>query len=151
MTEFSLTTPALLFPAISLLLLAYTNRFLHLAALIRDLHARYVHSREPVLKQQIEQLRHRLHLIRKMQGLGVASIFGCVLCMLMFFEGFRVLARWVFAGSLGLMLLSLSYSLREIQLSSGSLDLLLGDLEALEPTQAAAQIEQRENIGRFPA
>jgi hypothetical protein len=41
MNQLSLTTPALLFSAISLLLLAYTNRFLAYASVVRNLHARY--------------------------------------------------------------------------------------------------------------
>jgi hypothetical protein len=37
--ELPITTPALLFPAISLLMISYTARFLHLANLARSLHA----------------------------------------------------------------------------------------------------------------
>ena len=152
MNEFSLTTPALMFPAISLLLLAYTNRFLHLAALIRDLHARYSHNREPLLRRQIEQLRHRLLLIRNMQWLGVASIFGCVLCMLLVFEGFELYGRWIFAISLLLMLLSLAFSMWEIQISVGALNLQLSDLEDTHPHEheLSATIAPETQIGRFP-
>jgi len=152
MTDFSLTTPALLFPAISLLLLAYTNRFLHLAALIRDLHARYNDSRAPILRRQIEQLRHRLLLVRNMQWLGVASIFGCVLCMLLVFEGFPRIASWIFAFSLTLLLLSLAFSMWEIQLSVGALNLQLSDLEDSEnaPREPSATIDAETQLGRFP-
>lgn len=152
MNNFSLTTPALLFPAISLLLLAYTNRFLHLAALIRDLHARYSDSRDLLLRKQIEQLRHRLILIRNMQWLGVASIFGCVLCMLVVFQGYEVVGRWIFALSLLLMLWSLAFSLWEIQLSVGALNLQLGDLEDSDHqmSEPSATVNMESQTGRFP-
>ena len=65
--EISLTTPALLFPAISLLLLAYTNRFLALANLIRNLHAKYMSEKDLKIKAQISNLKKRVILIRNMQ------------------------------------------------------------------------------------
>jgi hypothetical protein len=77
--ELTLTTPALLFPAISLLLLAYTNRFLTLAALMRELYARYKATPDPRIKGQLANLRYRIGIIRNMQAFGVASFFGCVL------------------------------------------------------------------------
>ena len=79
--ELTLTTPALLFPAISLLLLAYTNRFLTLANLIRELHRSYKSNPEEIIFAQILNLRYRVKLIRNMQIFGVGSFFGCVLCM----------------------------------------------------------------------
>lgn len=75
--QISLTTPALLFPAISLLLLAYTNRFLALASLIRNLHARYMGEKDIKIKAQISNLRKRVILIRNMQLLGISSLFLC--------------------------------------------------------------------------
>ena len=76
-----LTTPALLFPAISLLLLAYTNRFLTLAALIRELHGRYPKGHEDTVLGQIINLRTRVRLIRAMQALGVVSFSAaCSVC-----------------------------------------------------------------------
>lgn len=66
--ELTLTTPALLFPAISLLLLAYTNRFLTLASLIRDLYARYKAQPDPRIKGQLANLCYRIVIIRNMQA-----------------------------------------------------------------------------------
>ncbi|MEZ4728377.1 MAG: DUF2721 domain-containing protein [Caldilineaceae bacterium] len=77
--ELTLTTPALLFPAISLLLLAYTNRFLTLAALMRELYASHRNQPDPNVKRQLANLRYRIVLIRNMQVCGVASFFLCVL------------------------------------------------------------------------
>jgi hypothetical protein len=127
--EFNLTTPALLFPAISLLLLAYTNRFLTLASLIRELHARYRQDHEPVILPQIANLRYRVVLIRDMQAAGVISLFLCVLCMFVLFAGLVDLGKIIFGVSLLLMLVSLGLSIREIQVSVDALNLRLRDLE----------------------
>jgi hypothetical protein len=130
--ELNITTPALLFPAISLLLLAYTNRFLHLASVIRKLHSDYVEKHDPILLPQIYNLRFRVTLIKHMQTCGVASIFGCVLCMLVLFSGYELIGRIVFGLSLTLMLCSLGLSIWEIRLSAVALNLHLRDLEEIE-------------------
>src|SRR3954464_8290962 len=111
----SLSTPALLFPAISLLLLAYTNRFLTLANLTRELYARYRAEPNPRIKGQLANLRYRIGIIRNMQVFGVSSFFGCVLSMFMLFAGLPDLGKWIFGGSLILLLVSLGLSLRELQ------------------------------------
>lgn len=127
--DFTLTTPALLFPAISLLLLAYTSRFLALAALIRSLKAQYHEKEDPVIIRQINNLRKRIYIIRNMQGFGILSFFLCVLCMFLFFNGQKVLAQYVFGLSLILLMISLVLSFREIQISVGALDFELNNLE----------------------
>ena len=126
--EFTLTTPALLFPAISLLLLAYTNRFLTLAALMRDLHGRYRAAPDVRLKGQLRNLAYRIVIIRNMQACGVASFFFCVLSMFALFAGYRVVGQWVFGGALILLLASLALSLREIQVSIDALMLQTSDV-----------------------
>ncbi len=128
-TELTLSSPALLFPAISLLLLAYTNRFLALASLIRDLESKYRSTHDTSLRAQIENLRSRVVLIRNMQVAGVASLFFCVLCMLVLFVGWPLAGKILFATSLILMLASLGISLRELQISVGALNVQLQDLE----------------------
>ena len=130
--KLELTTPALLFPAISLLLLAYTNRFLHLAALIRSLHGQYQTKPDPIIIAQIGNLRFRLRLIRNMQSLGVSGLFGCVLCMFVLFEGWNGVATLIFSVSLLMVLGSLGFSIWEIRLSAVALDLHLSDLEELQ-------------------
>jgi len=127
--NFTMATPALLFPAVSLMLLVYANRFLTVAALIRDLHAAYQAEPDRGLIEQIRTLRARLKLIRNMQGLAIASFFLCVLCMFVFFGGNRELAQWIFGASLLLLLGSLGVSFREIQISVNALDLHLRDLD----------------------
>ena len=125
-----LTTPALLFPAISLLLLAYTNRFLVLAQLIRQLHSQRATMTEMVIRQ-ISNLRLRLILIKAMQGLGVLSFLLCVLTMLLIFLKWMVPAEWIFAISICLLALSLLCSLLEIAISTKAIEIELEDLENL--------------------
>lgn len=131
--ELNLSTPALLFPAISLLLLAYTNRFLALANLMRDLYGRYKAQPDPKIKGQIKNLSYRIRIIRNMQVFGVASFFFCVLCMFVLFAGYTIAAQWIFGASLILLLLSLALSLREIQVSIDALTLQMSDLDSERP------------------
>jgi hypothetical protein len=127
--EISLTTPALLFPAISLLMLAYTNRFLTLATIIRNLHDRYQNQASENLLGQISNLRYRVYLIRNMQIFGVLSLLFCVVSMFALFAGWIAAGQWSFAIALILMIVSMLISLRELQISVGALDLLLMELE----------------------
>lgn len=130
--EISLTTPALLFPAISLLMLAYTNRFLTIATIIRGLHDRYKSEANENLLGQIANLRYRIYLIRNMQIFGVLSLLFCVISMFALFAGWIAGGQWTFAIALILMMVSMLISLRELQISVGALDLLLVELEEEE-------------------
>jgi len=127
--EINLTTPALLFPAISLLLLAFTNRFLALAGLIRSLHDRYQTRPDELIVAQIGNLRYRVMLVRNMQTFGVLSLLLCVVCMFVLFAGYILLGKLTFGLSLVLMMISLALSAREIQVSVEALNLQLRDLE----------------------
>lgn len=127
--DFSLTTPALLFPTVSLLLLAYTNRFLTLATIIRNLHDRYQNDHSANLLRQIANLRYRVYLIRNTQIYGTLSLLFCVVSMFALFAGWLAGGQWSFAIALILMIVSLGISLRELQISVGALDLLLMELE----------------------
>jgi hypothetical protein len=127
--DITLSTPALLFPAISLLLLAFTNRFLTLATIIRGLHERYQSERRENLLLQISNLRYRIYLIRNMQIFGVFSLLFCVISMFSLFAGWIEVGNWIFAIALILMMISLAISIRELQISVGALDLLLDDME----------------------
>lgn len=127
--ELDLTTPALLFPAISLLLLAYTNRFLTLATLIRGLHSKYQQEPDQLLFGQIKNLRLRVILIRNMQALGVLSLLFCVVCMFLLFAEEILIGRIIFGISLILLILSLALSVYEIQISIRALEIQLSDME----------------------
>jgi Protein of unknown function (DUF2721) len=134
--EMTFNTPALLFPAISLVMLAYTNRFLALANLVRNLYAEYLKSeKQSVLHGQIKNLRYRLRLIKNMQALGVLSFLCCIVCMYCIYLNSKTAAGILFALSLIFFLWSLVLSLIEIQLSNKALELQLGDMEDLkDPT-----------------
>lgn len=127
--DITLTTPALLFPAVSLLLLAFTNRFLAIATLIRQLHRSYLENPKIVLEGQLKNLRMRLLLIRAMQLFGVLSLFLCVLAMFFIYLQVSGWGDVLFGISLVSLLLSLFISLREIQLSTKALDIELSDME----------------------
>ena len=130
--ELSITTPALLFPAISLLMLAYTNRFLALAGLIRNLHDKY--QKDPDQKHIVEQIRNlraRIRLIRSMQAFGVISFIFCVICMYCIFRSWNDAAYIIFAISIVAFMLSLILSLIEITLSMRALELALSDMETV--------------------
>lgn len=141
--ELSINTPALLFPAISLLMLAYTNRFLALATLIRNLHSRYnEHADKEGVLQQIKNLRLRLRLIRSMQAFGVMSLFLCVLSMFFVYKGFSMQASFTFAISLIFMMVSLFLSLWEIHISTRALEIELSDME-LQKDSLISYIKER--------
>lgn len=127
--EINLTTPALLFPAISLILLAYTNRFLGLASVIRNLRDRYDDTHDPLISRQIESLRHRVVLIRNMQLFGASSLLLCIVCMGVLFAGWVAAGKAIFIVSLLFMALSLAISIYEIQISVKALELNLSDME----------------------
>ena len=129
MEELTLTVPALLFPAISLILLAYTNRFLSYAQLIRTLKAQYLQHRSDLTAAQIDNLRRRLYLTRAMQILGIASLFLCVVTMFLIYVGLLVLSAYVFGAALLLLIGSLGVSIREIQISVRALEIHLKDME----------------------
>lgn len=127
MEELTLTTPALLFSAVSLILLAYTNRFLSYAQLVRQLRDRYMENPSDITVAQIENLRKRLNLTRTMQGLGIASLFFCVVSMFLIYIGLQLLSAYVFGLALILLIASLGVSFREIQISTRSLEISRGN------------------------
>lgn len=125
----TLATPALLFSAISLLLLAFTNRFLALASLVRSLHTQYKEKPNELLFGQIRNLRRRLLLIRNMQIYGISSLLLCVLSMFLIYIQTTRVAEIVFGIALVVMIISLSLSIKEIQISVHALNLHLSDIE----------------------
>jgi Zn-dependent membrane protease YugP len=134
-----INTPAILFPAISLLMLAYTNRYLALASLIRKLHSDYVAGHEPEVRAQIENLRFRMRLIRQMQALGMISLLFCLGSVILVLAGLVRTGTGFFAIALFFMAASIVQCLREIIRSGGALDILLRQMETAE-----AQYEQNQ-------
>jgi hypothetical protein len=132
MQEITLITPTFLFSAISLLMLAYTNRFLSYAQLVRTLKDKYLENPDALTAAQIANLRKRLTLTRNMQWLGVGSLFLCVVTMFVIYIGYQAVAVWIFGLALIFLILSLGISVREIQISIRALDIYLNDIEKME-------------------
>jgi len=131
--DITINTPALLFPAISLIMLAYTNRFLALSNRVRSLHDKYQsHEHKHIIHGQIRNLRYRLKLIKNMQALGVVTFLSSILCMYLIYIESMKAANAVFAFSLVTFSASLLLSLVEIQRSTKALELELSDMEGLE-------------------
>lgn len=147
MNQLGLTTPAVLFSAISLIMLAYTNRFLAYASLVRELHARFKQSHDAVLLRQIVNMKRRLRLTRAMQILGISSLLFCVVTMFLIYVEWTTLAELVFGVALIMLILSLAISIREIQISSQALDLQLGDME--EKKQSLTESLMNPRRGRL--
>lgn len=129
MEQLNMTTPALLFSAVSLILLAYTNRFLSYAQIIRGLYSEYMSNKDYVLRDQIKNLRKRLYLIRAMQVLGVLSLLLSVVSMLLLYFELYAIGAFVFAFGLVAMIASLAISIWEIQISVKALDMHLKGME----------------------
>jgi len=136
----TLTTPALLFPAISLLLLAYTNRFLVLAQLIRQLRQMDSEEDHALIARQISMLRKRILLTKRMQTYGVLSFFVCTMSMFVLFLGLELAGAIAFGISLILLSISLLYSLYEIVISTNAINVELESFEARKQGKA----EKRE-------
>ena len=129
MEELTITTPALLFSAISLIMLAYTNRFLAYAAIIRNLHDKYQREKDSVLIAQIKNIKQRLYLTRSMQIFGITSLLFCVLTMFLIFIQQHAIAVWIFGLALILLILSLAFLIWEIQISVKALEHHINDIE----------------------
>ncbi|WP_178988152.1 MULTISPECIES: DUF2721 domain-containing protein [Winogradskyella] len=129
MEELTLTTPALLFSAISLIMLAYTNRFLAYAAIIRNLRDQYLEHQDSSILRQINNLKLRVKLTRYMQISGITSLLFCVLTMFLIYVNYDVIAVWAFGIGLLLLIVSLAFLIWEIQISAQALQHHLGDIE----------------------
>ncbi|MFI8377611.1 DUF2721 domain-containing protein [Leeuwenhoekiella sp. NPDC079379] len=125
----SLSIPALLFPAISLTMLAYNARYLAIAALIRELHKRYQDSSSSPVKKQIKQLRKRLGIIKAMQAMAIVSFLLAVITMFFIYIERSFLANIVFGISLIALMISLTLSFIEVQLSTRALEIQLNDMD----------------------
>jgi hypothetical protein len=121
-------TPALLFSATSLILLAYTNRFLTIATIIRGLKKAYKEKENSMILLEIKNLNLRLTLIRNMQMAGVLSLFLSVFTMLLLFLDQQLFSIYLFGFSLLSLLISLGLSFWEISISVNALRLHLSDL-----------------------
>lgn len=129
METLTLTTPAVLFSAISLIMLAYTNRFLAYASVIRNLHDKYLVKKDDSLLRQIQNLKKRLQLTKWMQILGISSLLLCVLTMFLIYIDEPLFAAYIFGFALILLILSLALLIKEIHISNQALQHHIADIE----------------------
>lgn len=130
MEEMTLTTPSVLFSAISLIMLAYTNRFLAYASVIRNLKAEHEHNPTLLRQRQIDNLRKRLYITRSMQIYGVLSLLLCVVCTLLIYIGWQTAAVYIFGIALLLLVISLGLSVKELLISVKALEYHLEQVES---------------------
>ena len=121
----TITTPALLFSAISLLMLAYTNKFLTLAGIVRQLVANFPNENDQYIEGQIKNLNLRLTLIKYMQGFGAISFLFCTLSMFALFLNYMVIGEILFGFGLILLVISLLILSYEVTISTNALKLEL--------------------------
>ena len=127
-----LTTPSLLFSAISLILLAYTNRFLSYASVVRALKEKHQQTHDPKDIAQLANLRKRLYLTRSMQILGILSLLLCVIAMFFIYVSWQIFAAWIFGIALLLLAASLCVCIWEINISVKALEIHLEDISSKE-------------------
>ncbi len=142
--ELSVNIPALLFPAISLIMLAYTNRFLALSNRVRVLHDKYQQQEQRlVIFGQIKNLKYRIKLIQRMQTYGVAALLLSLLSMFFIFIQYQGIAKFIFASSLISFSVSIFFSLIEIRLSTKAIELELSDMEGLEDPSVMEYLKKK--------
>jgi len=127
--QLTLSIPALLFPAISLTMLAYNARYLAIANLIRQLHKQFQESEDTPLKKQIDSLRKRLEIIKNMQATAIISFLLAAVTMFLVYVEFAIWANIIFGISLVFLMVSLVLSLIEVQLSTKALGIQLKHME----------------------
>lgn len=138
MEELTLTTPSILFSAVSLILLAYTNRFLSYAQVIRNLKAEHDKNPSSITQRQMDNLRKRLYMSRSMQIFGVSSLLLCVLCTFLIYIGLQVAAVYTFGIALVLLVISLCISIREVVISVRALEVHLDGMKTPVKSEVSA-------------
>lgn len=129
--ELSIGTPALLFSTVSLLMIAFTNRFMSMASLIRGLHEKFQKNPDEAIVMQIDNLRIRMKLIQRMQIIAIISLILSVICMFLLFMNEQLIARWFFGVGLLGMSIALALSAWEITISTKALEVELSDMEEI--------------------
>ena len=148
MTELTLSTPSILFSAISLILLAYTNRFLSYAQVVRNLKADHDKNPSAITRLQLANLRRRLYMARQMQLFGVSSLLLCVVCTFLIYIGLQMAAVYTFGVALVLLVISLGISIRELLISVKALEIHLDTLERMKTLTATTGREGDIEPGR---
>jgi len=128
--QLTLSIPALLFPAISLTMLAYNARYLAIANLIRQLYKQFEATEAAPIKKQIDMLRKRLEIIKNMQASAIISFLLAAVTMFLVYVELSIWANIIFGISLVFLMVSLILSLIEVQLSTKALGIQLRNMES---------------------
>lgn len=130
---FTIQTPALLFPTVSLLMLAYTNRFLGITSVIRKLHTDMStdESNHQFYFSQIQSLSLRINLIVLAQKTGVMSLLSCVLSMIVLMISHEA-SFILFSIALIFMAISLIMIFKELSHSKKALNYILDDCKKMD-------------------
>lgn len=142
--EMTITTPSLLFPAISLLLLAYTNRFVVLTNVIRQLSGMENASSQVLVRRQIDNLHKRIQVIRRMQAFGVLSFVLCTLSMFSLLLHWYIAGQLLFANSLILLVISLLFSFYEVNISTEAINIELQKFNEQVTQRSSDEIKPHE-------
>ena len=113
-------------------MLAYTNRFLSYASVVRALKEKHQQTHDPKDIAQIANLRKRLYLTRSMQILGILSLLLCVIAMFFIYVSWQIFAAWIFGIALLLLAASLCVCIWEINISVKALEIHLEDISSKE-------------------
>ena len=125
------TVTALMFPAIPLLMVVYSNRFHTLSRLIRELHDEHVYEKHipAEWKKQFINLSRRISILR---WTIMFAAFGFLFNMLTVFALYLnelFLARVIFGSCCLSMIISIIFFIREIQISTNALNLHMSDMD----------------------
>lgn len=110
-------------------MLAYNARYLAIAALIRNLYAKYEENPSDKIRIQVQKLRKRLTIIKNMQAVAILSFLLAVITMFLIYIELNFWANLVFGISLLALMISLILSLIEVQLSTKALSIQLESIE----------------------
>lgn len=127
MYEITISTPALVFPALSVLMLAYTNRFIAISKRVRSLHAEHKNKPHRNLRDQIKSLHRRLRFIRNMQFFAITGFLINMVSIFMILVGLAKVATVLFGLSLICIIASLIISIMEINMSVQAMTIELAE------------------------
>ena len=125
MFEISISTPALVFPALTVLMLAYTNRFIAISKRVRALHTEHKENPTDRIYAQIQLLKKRLIYIRNMQTLAIVGFLINLVSMFFILLAIKTIGGILFAFSLAFITGSLVVSLYEIHISVNAMSIQL--------------------------
>ena len=131
MEDLNFWYPALLFPAIPLMMIVFGNRYSSLSKLIRDLHDRVLKEDEVRDKftELIELLTDRLFLVKSMQTLAGLAFIANLLTIFFRYIDVPSVAFSLFGVATILLSAAILLFVIEIQKSSSALSKHISDLK----------------------